>query len=130
MKKLNYSILVLLITLVFTFLITTYGKISTDNEISYTSSANAYEVDDICVDAFIRAYASEILKTNNYEITAENRDHIRDLIAAMGNINIKKLKSAIYSGSAEKITKEVILFVSENFQYEEKALMEQYILNH
>lgn len=130
MKKLNYSILVLLITLVFTFLITTYGKISTDNEISYTSSANAYEVDDICVDAFIRAYASEILKTNNYEITAENRDHIRDLIAAMGNINIKKLKSAIYSGSAEKITKEVILFVSENFQYEEKALMAQYILNH
>lgn len=127
MKKINYSILVLLITLISTFLITTYGRVTISETSS--SSEDAYAVDDMCVDAFIKTYAEQILKTDQYEITAENREKIRSLISAMGRINVARLKNAIYSGSLDKITKGVCEFADNNFLNEEKELISQYILS-
>ena len=125
-RKLNYSIFVLLVTLIFTFLVTTYGKVDVEKA-TYVPTQNPSIVDDTCVDTFIRTYATQILKVNNYEITSEKREAIRALLSAMGDYNIKKLNNAIYKGSSATIIKEVKQFVSDNFLWEERTLMREYI---
>ncbi len=127
MKKKFYLVSVLLLTLFTTGWILFNG---TDDpvEVPEASIDETSYIDDITLDTFIRVYAKEILQNDDYELTAENREEIRKILSVMGEVNIKILKKSIFEGTQQKISDTVKDFVQENFMWEEKILMKQYIL--
>lgn len=92
-----------------------------------TAQENISPVDDVTLDTFIRIYATGILNSDNYEITADNRETIRNLLLSMGEVNIELLKKAVFEGSSENIHEAINTFTENNFMWEEKTLLKQYL---
>ncbi len=92
-----------------------------------TSAEDTSYVDDITLDTFIRVYATEILNDSHYKMTSENREAIRRLLSSMGEINLQILKESIFQGTPQDISNAVKAFTENNFMWEEKTLMKQYL---
>jgi len=128
MKKKFYLISVLLVTLFTTGWILFNGAADYVETPEASTEETSY-IDDITLDTFIGVYAKDILKNNDYELTSENREEIRKILSAMGEVNIQILKKSIFEGTQQEISDTIKDFVQDNFMWEEKTLMEQYILD-
>ncbi|NLK72700.1 MAG: hypothetical protein GX285_06760 [Clostridiales bacterium] len=122
-----YLLTLLLITLLTTGWIFNTG--TKQETIPSTSQENTSPIDDVTLDTFIRVYATQILDIDNYTVTADNRESIRSLLISMGDFNIELLKEAVFEGNPENIYEAISTFSENNFMWEEKILLKQYLTN-
>lgn len=129
MKKKVYLVTVLLVTILTTGWILNIGIMNNEEVSPPTIQKDTLAIDDVTLDTFIRVYAVEILNCDNYEITVENREKIRNILASTGDVNIKLLKQVIFQESRVDIVKDIQAFADSNFMWEEEVLMEECIVD-
>lgn len=126
-KNKTYTIIILALT-AFTIGCIVFSTPSSNVLTPSPINEDGLYVDDITLDSFINIYALDILKLESYELTNESREKTRTLLSSMGAINIQKLQQILFKGNKNEMVGSVQSFVEDNFLWEEKALMVQYII--
>lgn len=129
MKTKFYVLFAVFLTMITTGLILHIGTVHESNAPVVVQSEDPSYVNDVILDTFIRVYATKILNENYYELTSQNRENIRKLLSSMGTANIQKLKQDMSKGTQKEILNAIKNFSENNFLWEEKTLLKQYI-NH
>lgn len=120
---------VLITALYVLFMLAITDARSPNTPITWSVSASPQdmkELTDEAIDTFALVYSTMILGNQDYMLTVENRQNIKNLLNAMGVDNIQKLNEATFSGNTDKIVETVQELADENFGWEEAALMAQW----
>lgn len=126
-KNKGYTLIILLLTIITLSWIVFYTPTpNVSAQLSITEDDST--IDDTTLDCFIRLYALDILELDSFEMTRQNREKIRSLLASMGDINIQVLKQTLFQDNHNEMVEGVKSFINDNFLWEEKALMVEYIV--